>query len=249
MSTCKYYLTIISFLLLCTFYGQLPQEQILMARITKEVWGGVSLHSNGFGFNLTTAKFKTYKSKRLFNVDIIGIKHEKEYKIFGSLDENAKRYVFGKLNNLYSLRIGYGYRKVLCEKFRDKGIQIARNWSFGPSIGWSKPVYLEVFKIDLSGNVVGVATERYNPELHNIYNIYGRGPWTSGLTESRLHAGLYFKIGLEFEYGTEREVINALELGFAVDAFLDTITIMNDIESKRFFPTLYMNFSIGSKFF
>ena len=245
----KYYLFFITNFIVFFVYGQLPQEQVLMARITKEVWGGVSLHSQGFGVNLTSAKFKTFKTKRLFNVDILGIKHEKEYKIFGSLDENAKRYVFGKLNSLYAVRIGFGYRKVIYEKFRHKGIQIARNWSFGPSIGWSKPVYLEVFKIDPSGNVVGVATEKYNPERHNIYNIYGRGPWASGIGESQFYAGLYIKMGLEFEYGTEREAINALELGFALDAFRNKITIMTDIDSKRLYPSVYMNFSIGTKYY
>ncbi len=54
-------------------------------------------------------------------------------------------------------------------------------------------------------------------------------------------------MGLEFEYGTEREVINALELGFALDAFRNKITIMTDIDSKRLYPSVYMNFSIGTK--
>lgn len=249
VSKLKFFFSIAGIFIAMSFYGQIPQEQVMMARITKEVWGGVSLHSQGVGLNITSAKFKTFKTKRLFNIDLLGIKHEKEYKIFGSLDENAKRYVFGKLNSLYALRVGYGHRKVIYEKFRHKGIQIARNWSFGPSIGLTKPVYLEVFKIDQSGNVVGVATEKYNPEKHNIYNIYGRGPWSSGLIESRLYAGLYFKVGLEFEYGTEREVINALELGFAIDAYSQKITIMTDIDSKRLYPSVYMNFSIGTKFY
>ena len=45
------------------FLAQLPQEEKMMVRITKEVWIGGMLHTNGMGMNFNTAKFKTYKKK------------------------------------------------------------------------------------------------------------------------------------------------------------------------------------------
>ena len=48
-----------------SYYSQLPQEEQLNVRVSKEVWMGAVFHSNGFGVNLDIAKFKTYKKKSL----------------------------------------------------------------------------------------------------------------------------------------------------------------------------------------
>lgn len=229
--------------------AQLPQEEKMMVRISKEVWIGGMLHTNGLGLSYNSAKFKTYKKKQLFNLELLNLKHEKEYKIFGSFDENAKKYVYGKLNSLYALRMGMGRRKILFEKLRENGLQLALNWSTGPSIGLVKPEFLEVFKYDLSGKVAGVSLERYNPEEHNIYNIYGRGPWAAGLIHTKINPGIYFKAGLEFDYSNSREIINSIELGFAVDSYLNTVTTMVDNKARRVFPILFLNFSVGNKFY
>ena len=59
--------TIIILLIQCStlnYYSQLPAVQVNEARFTKEVWGGVIMHSQGFGLNLNYSKFKTYKKKK-----------------------------------------------------------------------------------------------------------------------------------------------------------------------------------------
>lgn len=221
----------------------------MKARIVKEVWLGGILHTNGLGLNYTSSRFKTYKKKSLINIDLISVKHDKEYKIFGSFDENAKKFVYGKLNSLYSLRVGLGNRLVLLEKLRENGVQLAINYSGGPSLGLIKPVFLEVFKYDISGKIAGISLERYDPELHSFYNIYGRGNWTAGLMSTRLNPGAFFKFGLEFEYSTNREIINSLEFGCSADVYLNSIILMVNNSQRRFFPSLYVSCSIGNKFF
>lgn len=221
----------------------------MMARIVKEVWVGGILHTNGLGLNYSAAKFKTYKKKALVNVDLVNVKHDKEYKIFGSFDENAKKFVYGKLNSLYSLRVGIGNRLVLIEKLRENGLQLSINYSCGPSIGLIKPVFLEVFKYDVSGQIAGISLERYDPELHNFYNIYGRGPWSAGIMSTKLNPGAFLKFGLEFEFSTTREIINSLEVGFSADAYLNSIKLMVNNPQRRFYPSLYISCSIGNKFY
>ena len=75
-------------------YSQLPQEESLQVRGSKEVWLGAVVHSNGFGVNLDVAKFKTYKKKNLLHAELVNMKHPKEYKMLGFGDESAKKYVF-----------------------------------------------------------------------------------------------------------------------------------------------------------
>ena len=150
---------------------------------------------------------------------------------------------------MYSLRVGIGSRKIVFEKLRQNGVQIALNYSYGTSIGFVKPVYLEVFKYDYSGRIAGISLERYDPEQHGFFNIYGRGPWSAGLMNTKINPGAYFKFGMEFEFSTNREIINSLELGLTTDAFMNPITIMVDSQSHRFFPSIFLSCSIGNKFY
>ena len=99
-------------------YSQIPHEDKMMARITKEIWVGGTIHTSGFALDYGKSKFMTFKKKSLFTVSLITNKHDKEYKIFGSFDENAKKFVFGKVNSLFALRLGFGRRKVLYNKLR-----------------------------------------------------------------------------------------------------------------------------------
>ena len=231
------------------YYSQIPAVQVNEARFTKEVWGGIIMHSQGFGLNFNYSKFKTYKKKKYYTLDFLGMHHEKEYKIFGSIDESAKRYVFGKLNSFIVLRPGIGGRKMFLEKLRDNGLQIALNWSYGPSIGLTKPVYLEVLKMNSVGQVIAYSIEKYDPEAHNIYNIYGRGPWSRGFLESKFHIGGFLKLACEFEFSDDRGIIKALELGGVLDVYPHRIPIMTEIENPFIFPTVYLSALIGAKYY
>lgn len=207
------------------------------------------VHSSGFALNYGMSKFKTFKKKSLINVDLVSINHDKEYKIFGSFDENAKKFIFGKFNSLYTVRFGFGNRKILYEKLRENGLQISMNYTVGPSVGLVKPVFLEVFKYDFSGRIAGIATERYDPELHNFYNIYGRASWAAGLMETKINPGMFFKFGLDFDYSSNRDIINSLEVGACLDVFSKPVILMVENNNYRFYPSVYINCSIGNKFY
>ena len=244
---------LISLLITQTFsasmFSQVPVNEKLMVRISKEIWLGATVHSSGFALNYGMSKFKTFKKKSLINVDLVSINHDKEYKIFGSFDENAKKFIFGKFNSLYTVRFGFGNRKILYEKLRENGLQISMNYTVGPSVGLVKPVFLEVFKYDFSGRIAGIATERYDPELHNFYNIYGRASWTAGLMETKINPGMFFKLGFDFDYSSNREIINSLEVGACIDVFSKPVILMVENNIYRFYPNVYINCSIGNKFY
>ena len=249
-SKSRYYLSLlIIFITKINFFSQLPQSEEKLVRITKEVWVGVTAHTGGIGLNFNVAKFKTYKIKTLLNVELLNIKDNKEYKIYGAPDENAKKYVYGKLNSLYVFRSGIGRRKVVLEKLREKGLQLAVNWSSGFTLGLVKPVYLEVLKFDVLDNLTGISSERYDPDIHQFSDIYGRARWSSGLFQTKFNPGAYFKIGLEFDYSLIREVINTLEIGFVLDLFYNPVKIMAENNANYTFPNLYLNFSLGNKFY
>ena len=187
MRKLRYIYWVLFLVLGATVSAQLPAEQNNKAGFRKSAYGGIILHTQGLGLNLYFSKFKTADTKKLFSFDILSMKHSKEVKSFGVIDENAKGFVYGKLNSLYILRFGYGRKKILHEKLREQAVEISFVWTAGPSFGMAKPVYLEVF------NIVGeiIQVERYDPEKHDLSNIFGRGPASRGFSEIKFYPGAF----------------------------------------------------------
>lgn len=251
MKSCKKILLLLTpVVLLFPLIGhtQLPAKQTNKAAFKKEFYGGLTLHSSGWGGTFTYSKFLTAKTKRLFSFDIVSMKHPKEVKIKGALDENAKNYVYGKLNGLTVIRFGYGKKILLAEKLRDKGVQVGFSYSFGPSVGLAKPVYLDVVKI-LSGGRVTVATEKYDPEEHNLGNIYGKARGARGLAETKFYPGAFIKSGIDFEFGKQRAFIRNIEVGAILDGYPWRVPVMTEVKNPFLFPNVYLNLQIGRRHF
>ena len=100
------------------FFSQVPVNEKLMVRISKEIWVGGTVHSSGLALNYGMSKFKTFKKKSLINVDLVNINHDKEYKIFGSFDENAKKFV-SKWNNVIVRSLKpTEFNRIIVKKFK-----------------------------------------------------------------------------------------------------------------------------------
>lgn len=226
----------------------MPAKESNKVGYKQEYYGGLNIHSRGFGINFNYAKFATFKSSNLFVAEFVSLKHHKEVKTKGLLDENAKEYVFGKLNHFHTLRLGYGKKMTLAPKLREKGVQVSLNFALGASIGISRPVYLEVLQQDAFNRFIP-KVEKYNPEQHNISNISGRARGNLRLSEMNLHPGIYSKIGFQFEYGEYREFIRAIEVGVTMDSYFKRIPIMTNIKNPFLFPAVYLNLHIGSRDF
>jgi len=245
MRKLRYIYGLLLFILVTKVSAQLPAEQNNKAGFRKSASGGFIMHTQGLSLNVYFSKFKTADTKKLFAFDIVSMKHSKEVKSFGVIDENAKGFVYGKLNSLYILRLGFGRKKILYEKLREQAVEISCVWIAGPSIGMAKPYYLEVF------NTVGeiVQVERYDPEKHNLSNIFGRGPAARGVSEIKFYPGAFLKMGVNFEYSGYRSSIKAIEVGGVLDAYPQKIPIMTNSKNNFLYPSLYINLLFGQKYF
>ncbi len=228
-------------------WGQKPAMQRNYAMFRQEAYGGLNFNTNGWGGSFYYSKHRTAFLKTLYTADLSFIKHPKEYKIFNPLDENSKSYVFGKMNSFATLDLGYGRKKIFYEKLREKGVQVSVNWTVGPSIGFVKPVYLEILKFN-GIEVVGIAEEKYDPESHNLTNIYGRAPNTRGISEMKFAFGAFLKTGINFEFSPVREGIKAVELGGKLSVYPQRVPIMANIDNKFLFTELYISLQVGKKY-
>lgn len=214
-----------------------------------QITGGFTMHSNGLGAFFSYGKYRGVKKVWLAGIDVVGMKHEKEIRTYNPVYEDGKSYIYGKTNNFYVLRPHIGKRKIVTMKERRSGVQFGYTWAFGPSIGITKPVYLEIGYPSIPYDYLSV--ERYDPEKHFFDDIYGRASGLRGLNQLKIHPGAFAKFGLNFEYSSIRDRLKGLEVGAVLDLYPKTIPIMAPefVEKNRqYFLTFYLNVFFGRKY-
>lgn len=208
---------------------------------------GLVFNTNGWGAKLRKGKNVTFFKQRLWELEYTTYKSPKEIRTINPYFADAKSYIYGKLNNVSFLRGGLGFQHILNQKPYWGGVQLSALYYGGFSLGLAKPVYLYIIK-PISLNDYIIVEEKYNPEVHTLENIYGRGSFLAGITQMGLHPGVYVKTGLEFEYGTKNRRINSIEAGATLDYSPIPIAIMAFNPKQSFFLTLYLSFSLGRRY-
>lgn len=228
--------------------ANLEDREILLRN---EMTGGALIHANGWGINIRRGKHKTAKLKRMMELDIVSMKHPKEFKSVNPYFENSKGFIYGKLNTVTLLRLGYGGQWVVVHRQdrRGGGVEIRYHLYGGASLAFVKPVYLEILVPTNVPFEFSLSTERYDPSRHYIDNIYGKAPFTKGLDQMKIYPGIYIKTGFSFEYASRLNNIKAIEAGIAIDGYYKKIPIMAFAENHPYFVSLYLGINLGSKWY
>lgn len=210
---------------------------------------GFLVTTNGFGLAYRRGWHVTNARKRVFEIEMVTYRHQKETKTVNQYYDHPKGYYYGKLNSLFIIRPGFGYQNVFYSKPEHNGIEIRYVAFVGLSLALAKPVYLEILEpTPIQGQRL-IVTERYDPTQHFIDNIYGRAPFMRGFGETKIHPGGYAKFGVNFEYGSLDNDIKALETGITVDAYPKAIPLMANEHNSPILISLYISFTYGGKWF
>ena len=207
---------------------------------------GLLLHTNGWGLRLRIGKNITFLRQRIWEMEYSTYKTPKEIRVINPMFSDAKSYIYGKLNYVSFLRGGIGFQHILNRKPYWGGVQLSAIYYGGISLGITKPMYLYIIHVQ-SLNEYVILEEKYNPEIHFVEDIYGRGSFLTGITQLGFYPGIYLKGGLEFEFGTKNKRINSLEVGATFDFSPIAIPIMAYNPKQMYFITLYVGFSLGKR--
>jgi hypothetical protein len=258
---------ILAFISTCSkAFGQLVEEPDTLGDnilFSKEMYGAAVFHSSGWGIGFRIGQNRTYYNKKMFEAGLVEMKSPKEYKRSNENFSNSRRYVYGKMNNLYLFRAGYGVQKLINRKPYWGGIEVRFFYYGGLSIGLAKPVYLYIANYTTVGDQLyyDITTEKYDPEIHfpwrvtvpiddtsrNI-DIYGKAPVFNGFNEIKPYAGVYAKLGFNFEYGSYNQSIKAIEAGATIDAFPKGIPLMAFTDPFPLFINVYISFTFGKRY-
>src|SRR4030095_6265858 len=208
---------------------------------------GLNIHTAGWGLNARRSKNITGYKKRVLELEFVNMKHPKEIRSVNPYYDNAKSFFYGKLNTMTVMRTAIGRQKVLFSKAERGGVEVRLHYSGGLSLAFVKPVYLNILHDTANENEKIVVVERYDPDLHDTDDIYGRASFVEGFTEMKLYPGAYGKLGLSFEYGTYSTDIKCIEAGVTFDGYGKEIPIMAKTDNNQFFINLYINLLYGRK--
>lgn len=209
--------------------------------------------NHGWLVGFSKGRLKTYYKTSLFQFSLGEIKHEKEQR--QSSDPGYSRswrpYVYGKQNNLFVARAGWGAKRYFTEKARQRGVVVGMTYLAGPSFGILKPYYIAVARTgELPGSPRPVV-EKYTEENADIFldetKIIGAASFFRGVGEPKLTVGGQASIALHLDWGAFDEYLKALEVGIQADLFPKKVPILVGENNQRLFVNFFAVMQFGRR--
>lgn len=179
--------------------------------------------------------------------------HKKKYQDNGS-GEQTKPFVFGKVNNFYALKLGYGVRKLFAGKPEPGTVSIHWFATGGLSVGLEKPYYLEAYapqdNVGGGGPLVrqSIKYSEANREYFlNDYYIVGGSGFTKGISEIKFVPGLHAKLGLHFDFAANKKTVLAVETGASAEVYSRKVQLMARDEGKPYFFNIFASIQFGKR--
>lgn len=222
--------------------GELDEQQKVFFR--NERTFSLSLNSNGYGIGYREGKRIDFLNKKLVEFELDVLKHPKEIKLASPYLQSGSSFVFGKLNNTFTLRGGYGNQHEIFKKADLGGVAIRYFYIGGPSLAFSKPIYYNVIYA-VGGITYELRQETFNIDIHHPSDIYSKASFFQGIKETKVTPGFYIKGGFNFEYSKEDKIIHAIELGASLEGYTRKLPIMASDDNNALFFTLYVTYRMG----
>lgn len=225
--------------------AMIRQEEEGVLSYNKHNAFGLQLRSNGYGFFYERGKMTSPRWANIYGFEFTEVMHPKEERSSsaqGFLLGNSFKY--GKMNNFYQAKLGYGRQYIFGQKGNKNGVAVIGTAMGGLSMGLLKPYYLQV-------NDQGADREiKYTPQDSALFlsnSILGSAGFTKGWSEVKLRPGLFAKASLRFDFGSYNESISALEIGFSAEGYAKEIEQMIAVEPRRTFLQVHVAMVFGNR--
>ena len=221
----------------------------------KEFSLGGKVSTSGWGiFGDFTKNINADKSRTLY-FEIQFFKNQKETKKINEFTlssfgyDSPKPFIYGKQNSFFAAKAGYGNKILIGEKAEKSGFEIKFDYTVGPSLGFLKPYYLNVFYVD--NDQVYLRTEKYSEENAGVFldatSIYGSAGFSKGFNEISLIPGAFGRAGLKFDWATYDDFVKSMEAGIGADLYIKRVPMMILENNKPYFVYLYLSLQLGKK--
>ena len=230
--------------------------------IHSELSAGLRLNTDGWSIFVDKGWVKSDDRKKdlFYDVKLLQIefsekKHPKERKASNDeaaiASQDASPFIYGKVNNFYSLKLGYGGRKMIAGKLDQGAVSIHAVYVAGLSVGLLKPYYIDAYVMEPGSSVFTPKAIKYEddtkePFLTKRY-IIGSSGFSEGLSELSIKPGVHAKAGFHFDFAVARTSKLAVETGVSIEYYFSKIQLMANQTERSYFGNLYMSFQIGKR--
>ncbi|MEE4214015.1 MAG: hypothetical protein V2I34_03045 [Bacteroidales bacterium] len=222
--------------------GDIDDQEKVFYRNERTV--GINLNSNGFGISYREGKRLDFLNKRIIDIDLNIIKHPKEVKLSNPWVQTSGSFVYGKQNEVYSIRGALGHQHEMFRKMDLGGVSVRYFYSGGISLALAKPIYYNVLYYT-PASTYQIKQEKFTADIIDPSYIYNKASFFKGVSETKVYPGLSGKAGFSFEYSKEDKVIHSLELGTSFEAYTRKLPIMATDDNRAVFLTLFVSYRIG----
>ncbi len=156
----------------------------------------------------------------------------------------SSSYKYGKINNLYVLKFGGGFRKMLAGK-PDVGC-VSIHWAntAGFALGLLKPYYINVS----TGDPHAIKyTDITQSDFLDDNIILGSAGFSKGLDEIVFVPGGHIKTALHFDFSTNKKTVLAVETGVNAEFYSTPIQLMANQPAITGFYDIFIAFQIGKR--
>jgi len=209
----------------------------------------INFNTDGYAIGYEHGKYKSITNTNLWWFNFGERKSTKEEKIspLYQSDKGGNPYIYGKKNNFYNLKIGFGKQKLLGGKNFTNGVAIQAIYGGGLSLGILKPYYLYVYKPSSNFETDLIKYSEDDPRFLDSREIAGSAFFGEGLSEIKFVPGAFVKGGFRFDYGRFNEMVSALEVGINAEFYSQKMPIMALGKEKNFFVSGYVSIVLGGR--
>jgi hypothetical protein len=211
---------------------------------------GFKFNTDGWGMFYEHGKYKSITTTNLWWLELGEHKHPKEEKV-PTLNASSNyliisSYIYGKRNNFYDFKVGFGQQKLIGGKGNKNGVAVSAIYGGGFSAGLLKPYYIEI-QNPSSGKKEEIKYDNNDSLFLDPTIILGKGGLTKGFNEIKFVPGAHVRAALRFDYGRYNEVLSALEVGVNAEYYSQNMPILLMNKEKKLFFNAYIALTFGKR--
>ena len=212
----------------------------------KEYIVGVDLNTNGGLIGGGIFRYGTRVKKdryRIFEIEIVNVKHDKEFRTSSSITGNT--FIYKKENYLIPIRFRFGRQYLLFPAAQEEGVRVDFLWAGGVALGIQKAYTVQYDSTEYPNPNPVVVTLPYRSGI-NDDNILGGGGFFTGLNHTKIVPALNLKAGFVFQFVQFGGSVSGVEVGGMVEAYPHNIPILAQSYNRSVFTSVYINLFYGS---
>ncbi|MFY7898606.1 MAG: hypothetical protein ACOVNY_00390 [Chitinophagaceae bacterium] len=233
----------------------IKQEEEGALIFNKQSIFGFKFNTDGFSFHYEKGKYKTIEKTNIWWLELGEKKDVKQIKeppftggggggvivVFGN------EYAYGKQNNFYQLKLGFGKQRMIGGKGNRNGVAVSAVYGAGIVGGILKPYYLQT--VNNNNQSEHIKYEGNETLFLDPSAIIGASGFTKGLALNELTVipGGQLRGALRFDYGRYNEVISAIEVGLNLEYYSKKVPIMAIGKQRNLFFNAYINLLFGKR--